>query len=73
MDADLKPCPLRVIEKWNKRAGKTCNDVSKCEFFKCSECGHSVEIEYGDSKLYDSDGTIVAGFDFCPFCGAEVQ
>lgn len=53
-------------------AGNTCNDVSEYEFFKCSECGHSVEIEYGDSKLYDSDGTMVTCFNFCPFCGAEV-
>ena len=56
---------------WNRRAERECRDVSRREFFRCSECGHSLEVQYGDSDLYDGD--CVAGcFGYCPYCGARV-
>lgn len=50
---------------------RACHDTSRSEFFKCSECGHSVEVEYSDSRLYDR-GCLADDFDYCPYCGARV-
>ena len=61
----------RAVESWNRRAGRTCHDVARSgESFRCSECGTSVEVERGDSRLYVGD--LTDDFDYCPRCGAMV-
>lgn len=50
---------------------RTCKDVSRAEFFKCSACGHGIEVEYDDSRLYDG-GYMADEFSYCPYCGAKV-
>ena len=61
-----------AAERWNRRAERECRDVSRREFFRCSWCGHSLEVQYDDSDLYDGD--CVAGcFGYCPYCGARVE
>lgn len=60
-----------AARRWNSRAELTCRDVSRREFFRCSECGHSMEVEYDDSDLYDGD-CVAGGFGYCPYCGAKV-
>lgn len=50
---------------------RKCNDVAQMgEIFQCSECGSSVEVEYGDSHIYVGD--LIDDISYCPNCGAKV-
>lgn len=68
------PERIRVSELDSTRVyfyERTCRDVSGPEFFKCSACGHGIEVEYDDSRLYDGDD-MAEDFKYCPYCGAKV-
>lgn len=51
------PSAEDAIQKWNRRAERTCYPVLEDETLVCSECGE------------DIDGY---GWNYCPNCGARV-
>lgn len=58
-----------TVKAWNRRAERTCRNVSECGEFQCSEC---------DQRIFGSKGqTHNAEFEYidinyCPNCGARV-
>lgn len=72
----LKPTKEEAIAAWNRRADRTCRNVSEWNSpelfdFKCSECGAEVcSDEMGKSPLVvDEDEEDLR---YCPSCGARV-
>ena len=62
-------CKQPAIAEWNRRAERTCRNVSEHGEFQCSEC---------DQRIYGSKGQThnaeyeYIDINYCPNCGAKV-
>jgi len=73
-DEDEEKAIGRIIEVWNRRAERTCKNISNPPSgFLCSECrwGDFAEPSHllTTAKFTDNDG----GPNYCPNCGARVR